>query len=490
MKNNKFKYKINSFAIFVIVLFSNQLNAQLDYTLTVDGGDASNSDLVIFTECAKDIDYKITGVVINRGDVVINSFDVVVDGQDTYSFDVDIQQNDMYRYEIPDLLNTGITESTHTIELLNVNGNIIPDSITEDNSATIIFEPIETAEGKVVLVEEVTGMWCAGCPRGTVYLSELEKRFGKQIASVAVHFGDILSHDVLNDNLFDAFPSLSSYPSMIIDRSEVLDPFAVVASVIEALQTEPIAQVNIGGKEDGIWLETSAVVKFDKEVQDVNLSVAAIIVENDISEDGPDYEQVNVYAQGPDNIGHTMGGFAYFDAAVPSDWWPYSHVSRQLIGGFNGNNAIVGDFSKGETVGLNFEIVPINSEWLTDNMKVVVFIMNADNGQVINASTYSYNEIISLGLISNVSSLSSTEFTLFPNPTSDLLNIKIELPNESYVDISIIDLHGKEFINKRHICHTNENWFTIETDKLTSGLYICRIENDEILISKELIIQR
>ena len=489
MKNNRYKSKVNSFVIFVIVLFSNHLNAQLDYTLTVDGGDASNSDFVIFTECAKNIDYNITGVVINRGDVVINSFDIMVDDQATYSFDVDIQQNDMYRYEIPDVINTGITESTHTIELLNVNGNIIPDINTDDNSANIIFRPIETAEGKVVLVEELTGMWCAGCPRGTVYLSELEKRFGKQISGVAVHQGDILSHNVLNDDLIDALP-IPGYPSMIIDRSEVIDPYSVVASVIEALQTKPIAHVQMGGKKDGIWLETSAIVTFDEEVQDVNLSVAAIVIENDISGEGPDYEQVNAYAQGPEILGRTMGGFAYFDAAVPSSWWPYSHVSRQLIGGFNGNNSIIGDFSKDETVGLSFEIVPINSEWLTDNMKVVVFIMNADNGQVINASSYSYNEMISNGLISNVSSLPSTEFILFPNPTSDLLNIKIELPNTAYVDISIVDSQGNEFISKRHRCHTIENWFTIETDKLTSGHYICRIENDEILMSKELIIQR
>ncbi len=476
-------------ATFAFILLGNQIYAQLNYTLTVDGGDVSNSDFELLTACAKNIDYTISGLVINRGDVPINSFDIMVNGKLVNSFEVDIQQNDMYRYEIADILNTGITPSTHTVDLLNVNGSNIVDSDIEDNTATIIFDPIETASGKVVLVEELTGMWCAGCPRGTVYLAELEKRFGNQIASVAVHQGDILSHDVLNDNLIDALPIIG-YPTMVVDRSIVSDPYIVVSSVIESLQIAPIAHVEMGGKKDGIWLETSAVVTFDKAVQDINLSVAAIIVENDISEIGSDYEQSNVYAQGPEILGRTMGGFAYFDISVPAAWWPYSHVSRQLIGGYSGNNEIIGDFSEGDVVDISFDIVPVNSDWITDNMKVVVFIMDAENGQVINASTYSYSDIISNGIISNVSSLSSSEFTVYPNPSADLLNIKLELPKASYVDISIVDILGKEYINKRHGCHENENVISIKTAELSSGLYICRIINDEISMSKEIIIQK
>lgn len=82
--------------------------------------------------------------------------------------------------------------------------------------------------------------------------------------------------------------------------------------------------------------------------------------------------------------------------------------------------------------------------------------------------------------------LSTDDFTLsnvsiYPNPVKNTLNIKLQNPKDTQIDI--YNILGKKVLSNT-INKTNN---TINTEQLSSGLYIIRIQQDEAVLSKKLI---
>ncbi|MFK8007157.1 MAG: T9SS type A sorting domain-containing protein, partial [Saprospiraceae bacterium] len=60
---------------------------------------------------------------------------------------------------------------------------------------------------------------------------------------------------------------------------------------------------------------------------------------------------------------------------------------------------------------------------------------------------------------------------IFPNPTSDILNIKME--NSSQANFSIFDIYGKKVLEKMEV---NQNKIQLSTSTFSSGIYFLKIE--------------
>jgi len=68
------------------------------------------------------------------------------------------------------------------------------------------------------------------------------------------------------------------------------------------------------------------------------------------------------------------------------------------------------------------------------------------------------------------------DLSVFPNPTSDLVNIRINHSRIEQVVISITDLQGKEVYNGRHAGVSNT--IGINTSAYASGTYVLSLKNN------------
>ena len=101
------------------------------------------------------------------------------------------------------------------------------------------------------------------------------------------------------------------------------------------------------------------------------------------------------------------------------------------------------------------------------------------------ADSFGQNYEYFIALNANESTLSNPEFNLdrdlliYPNPTSDVLNIRLN-PNNEIVRINLVDLLGKS-----HRINAINN--QINLSLLSNGVYILQIETDKGLFSKRII---
>jgi photosystem II stability/assembly factor-like uncharacterized protein len=96
-------------------------------------------------------------------------------------------------------------------------------------------------------------------------------------------------------------------------------------------------------------------------------------------------------------------------------------------------------------------------------------------------------EITSTPLISSTDELSEAnniDFTIYPNPTSQLLNISLDT-EEIFNDIQIFDLQGKLIINQS----MTSNNAQVDVNHLQEGTYTVRIIGDKETLSKQFIKQ-
>ena len=80
---------------------------------------------------------------------------------------------------------------------------------------------------------------------------------------------------------------------------------------------------------------------------------------------------------------------------------------------------------------------------------------------------------------------SKIEFNIYPNPSSDLINIDFAGMNEqSFLNINIINSSGKEVFKD---AITQNGNYAINISSFASGIYIVKISNSKILHQSKLV---
>ncbi len=422
-----------------------------DYVMTVNGGTQ-------FDNCGQNVDYPVEGAFINNGYEAVTSFDINVDNNGevtTTSFDgISLEKGEGMRYSVAEKVNTGEDNFDIMVSVSNVNGEMGEDEETADNSAVIVFEPVETRDDKAVLIEEATGTWCTWCPRGTVYMDEMAKRFGHNFVAVAVHNG---GNDPMTlsayDNEITSFPGFTGFPSVIYNRTVILDPGDIVAPSMADMMEAPEVTVEVGAAEAGGTLTSNVRVRVADANANADYNVSVVLTEDGltgIEGPGEQWGQINAYSggnQGP------MGGFEYFGGSVPSQVWPYSHVGRALISGYDGINGVTGNFGAGESIIVEMDDFGMNADWNMANMHIIAIVTNS-SGEVVNAVSLKLNDAIANGLLSP--GTATTEVydvnlaSVYPNPASDFTNVEINVGSAADVTIQVTDMMG-QLVSKRNL---------------------------------------
>jgi len=81
----------------------------------------------------------------------------------------------------------------------------------------------------------------------------------------------------------------------------------------------------------------------------------------------------------------------------------------------------------------------------------------------------------------------SPELKLFPNPTSDVLNVEILSSATENVEITIFDLTGKRILANQVSISPKLNTYSIQTNNLTKGMYFIRLKSKYGILSKQFV---
>jgi hypothetical protein len=68
---------------------------------------------------------------------------------------------------------------------------------------------------------------------------------------------------------------------------------------------------------------------------------------------------------------------------------------------------------------------------------------------------------------------------LYPNPSSDLINISFNSPVQSNVSFEIVDVLGKQVITENFTAQAGNNLHSVFVNKLKKGLYFVKIQNEK-----------
>jgi len=79
---------------------------------------------------------------------------------------------------------------------------------------------------------------------------------------------------------------------------------------------------------------------------------------------------------------------------------------------------------------------------------------------------------------------------VYPNPTSDNVAVEFYLANSSAINLSVSDIEGREIYTQTYSNLTSgSQHFDISMNELNvkPGMYILRIQSDEITISRKIL---
>ena len=140
-----------------------------------------------------------------------------------------------------------------------------------------------------------------------------------------------------------------------------------------------------------------------------------------------------------------------------------------------------------------------NAAYNLADVRKITFVDDEMNLQLFDGSVYSWNvssighyqyDENSIGIDELLNKANAWQVIVFPNPATNLLNVRYNLPTEDQILISVFDLQGKLLfeINKGNKAK-GEHEETLDLSALPAGQYVCCISGRTNTISKNIIKQ-
>jgi len=109
---------------------------------------------------------------------------------------------------------------------------------------------------------------------------------------------------------------------------------------------------------------------------------------------------------------------------------------------------------------------------LTDGLAPITDPFEETDGDQITANDWSIDEI-----------------SVFPNPTSDLLQVQLSTEGEEVI-LTIVDLSGKTVSSNVFNTHNGMNLLKIHTGELAEGTYLLYIQKGDSKLTEKVIVRR
>lgn len=287
-----------------------------------------------------------------------------------------------------------------TLAITQVNG--IQDHNNCNDKAQLNFQGFTLNPDKKVWIEEATGTWCPWCPRGHVYMGYLSQKYPDHFVGISTHHNDPMQFVEWSgtsnygkrkdkEKSFDGLASyLKGFPSVLIERAEVLDPNQMELAFLKSASEQPLTSLSHSAQWNAETRELQVTVSANtSQVNTDNVKLIVGLTEDKIKRKGIGWEQQNFYSGGQES----MSGFEQLPNPVPDTMMVYNHVAKHLLTPFKGESLEVNAFQQENNTVTRTFTHQIPGDWNLENINIVSGLM-IESERVDNANKTSVLEAI------------------------------------------------------------------------------------------------
>ena len=149
----------------------------------------------------------------------------------------------------------------------------------------------------------------------------------------------------------------------------------------------------------------------------------------------------------------------------------YKHVARSLLAGYMGlDGSIPADVTYGTPVTSDFSYT-LPAEYDENEIHIVVMVIEQSTGEIVNGVE------VELDITSGIKEANSSNFNIYPNPTTGIVNIS----GVKDAQVVVYNMLGAVVYNEANASATT----TIDLSSFNAGNYIVKvINNDEVSTQK------
>lgn len=426
----------------------------------------------------------INATIANLGTVPITSFDVNwTDGVNNYSESisgVNIGTFESYEYTASTNYTTMSGSHTITLTVSNVNGGSAEIS-TDNNGGSATITGVTPNPDQYYVAEEATGTWCGWCVRGIVFMDYMRETYPDQFIGLAVHNGDPMKVTAY-DNWVGGFPGFSGYPSVIINRSYIVDPSELEGDFIDNIGNTPAVKLTVDPQLNAATNELSVTLtaNFTQNLSG-DYRFVCILREDSVHGTSSTYAQTNYYSIADYGYVGPMAGFEYMSGHIPAANMYYDFVGRTLISDVNGTSgSLPGSISNGENHSYNYTYT-VPSTMNVNHLSVVGMVVDYASGEIINAGASDLK--FSTGINDQVANAS---LFMYPNPSSQQVYLDLKVLKSDKVSVQAVNQLGQIVFVQDYGTISGSHVLPVDISRLASGIYQVNVIVGDQVITKKL----
>jgi hypothetical protein len=284
---------------------------------------------------------------------------------------------------------------------------------------------------------------------------------------------------------YDNGANLSGFPGCNVDRA-LLDQ-GVSSAAFESYYQDRIdlpvpAAINLVASGTGSSVTVDVTATFYTPFAAANYRLGVIITEDNVTGTSSGYNQTNYYDGG--GAGALNGAGHDWTTAgdpVPAANMEYDHVGRALLGGYSGQTGSVpAAITDGQAVNYSFNYtVPATSTRI--DMHAVAVLIDQATGEIVNAKQISIAQ-------AGIEEASSIGMEVYPNPASDVVNVKFEGKGGEYT-VAVTDLAGRQVAFTSVTNANGSQMVALPINGLSAGNYLITVANNGASYTQNLMIK-
>ncbi len=343
----------------------------------------------------------------------------------------------------------------------------------------------QTVATKKVVLEQFNGAWNGYCPDSDFIMENILTQYPENVIGISIHSLDGMAY---NNGIEPEFSNGDS-PVGMIDRkkfagksNEIVGRNDWMNYVGEQVTSYTPAEVGVTLNYDSATRTITSTVTaefIDSASGDMRFVMS--VVEDGVTETGPDFDQTNYYNNSP--------GHPFYGAGNPIIGYNHKHVLRANLPGVYGNAGIIpSTVSAGSVYSETFTyVLPANYD--ETKISVVGFLAfsvpEVGQREILNADQKLLSEVLSIEKEDLFGSLS-----ISPNPTNNQFTLNLNLKETITADIIMYNQLGQEV--KKIASGTfpiGNQAIQVSVENLSKGVYYVTTRTRNHSLTKKLVVK-
>jgi len=339
-----------------------------------------------------------------------------------------------------------------------------------------------------VVFEECTGTWCGWCPRGAVFMDSMYIVNPNTTVEIAVHNSDPMTYAP-----YDAALSglISGFPSILVDRNNIDDPSNAFVQYAQHINDFAMADLTIAPAYNSVSRVATVVVTakmastFTNNNANNDFRLALVFTEMGVTGTTSSYDQHDYYSYQSQNLPLSGAGHNWMLETNPVSHtkMKYDFVARMIVGGPTGLAAsLPATIVAGQTYNYTFNYT-IPAAYNASNMKVHALLVDANNNVIYNG----ISSDLALGMNEIVEG--KQEFSVYPNPANDVLNMDLKMKDtDNEVVVSFMNFLGQTVMTQNiGKVAGGQSTFSFDVSSLPAGAYFINVSTSKGVASSKFI---